>query len=131
MRKVEQTKLHSEKVTGNCMAASFASILELPLSEVPEFEDMENVKWFLALEKWLYDLGYEIVRFNGEMVFKGYYLVSGNSPRGDFLHQVVYKNGEMVHDPHPSNDGINSHTNTWLITPMDPSVRRFPNAKID
>lgn len=34
-----------------------------------------------------------------------YYLVSGYSPRGIF-HVCIYQNGVMVHDPHPTGEGI-------------------------
>lgn len=36
-----------------------------------------------------------------------YYFVSGISPRDpEIAHIVIYKNGVMVHDPHPDNTGI-------------------------
>lgn len=34
-----------------------------------------------------------------------YYMVTGMSPRG-VTHVVIYQNGKMVHDPHPSNSGV-------------------------
>jgi hypothetical protein len=34
-----------------------------------------------------------------------FYLVSGKSPRGIY-HVCVYQNGIMVHDPHPTGEGI-------------------------
>ncbi len=33
------------------------------------------------------------------------YLVSGKSSRG-VGHVVIYQNGKMIHDPHPSNEGL-------------------------
>lgn len=38
-----------------------------------------------------------------------YYLVSGKSPRG-IKHMCIYKNGILVHDPHPSKEGITDLT---------------------
>lgn len=34
-----------------------------------------------------------------------FYIAAGPSPRG-VIHAVIYQNGKMVHDPHPSRDGI-------------------------
>lgn len=34
-----------------------------------------------------------------------FYMVSGKSPRGIF-HVCIYQNGRMVHDPHPTQEGI-------------------------
>jgi hypothetical protein len=39
---------------------------------------------------------------------RGYHIINGLSPRGDFYHSVVGQAGKMVHDPHPSGDGLRS-----------------------
>ena len=31
----------------------------------------------------------------------GYHILSGKSPRGEFLHSVVANGEDIVHDPHP------------------------------
>lgn len=122
MKKIKQTKLQSESVNGNCMATCFASILEIEISDVPEFEEMFHTEhWFQKIEEWFLGLGVELIRFKEDPKLKGYYLVSGDSPRGNFLHMVVYKNGKMVHDPHPSGDGINSLYDVWVLIQIDPS----------
>ncbi|WP_282638114.1 hypothetical protein [Sphingobacterium thalpophilum] len=65
--------------------------------------------WFWILEEWLKHKGYKYV-YGGDredyIGFNGYYFVTGKSPRGDFNHIVIYKDGKMVHDPHPSGAGI-------------------------
>lgn len=40
------------------------------------------------------------------------YMVTGMSPRG-ILHVVIFQNGEMIHDPHPSNDGVAKEGRTY------------------
>lgn len=109
-------------VHGNCFAAAIASILELPLTEVPNFETLFGINdtyYYEVLHKWLGHLGYEIYTdekfkcFHGddsksefkELLKDKYYLVSGKSPRG-VQHICIYKNGIMVHDPHPTREGI-------------------------
>ena len=103
---VDQTLFWTEEEShGNCMQAAVASLLELPLIEVPDFW-ISNHFW-----KAVYEF------FNArKMIFKGmarkdipndtYYIVIGDSPRGATKHAVVYINGQMVHDPHPSRAGI-------------------------
>jgi len=122
MKPVDQTKLHAPEngVNGNCMAASFASILELHLSEVPEFEDMGKDDWFPALTKWLEDLGFTLVHWQTETCLPGYCLAVGMSERGVF-HQVVFKGGALAHDPHPSRAGIKKVDEIWALLPIDPS----------
>ena len=44
MKKVIQTKLHKPKdgTRGNCMAACFSCITEIPIKDIPAFEDIEG-----------------------------------------------------------------------------------------
>lgn len=121
MKPVDQTKLHDPDngIRGNCMAASLASILELPLSDIPEFEDMEG-DWWPNLMNWLESLGFYIIQWREEVCLQGYYLCAGMSERG-VNHQVVYKNGKLVHDPHPSKTGIKKVNEVWALLPIDPS----------
>lgn len=123
---INQTKFHDPEngINGNCMAAALASILELPLSEVPEFEDMgmadpTNKKWFSKFLDWLFDLGFELLVWNKHVPLKGYYLASGMSKRG-YAHQVVYKNGFIIHDPHPDDTGIITFIGQWALLPLNP-----------
>ena len=116
---IKQTVLHTEKTKGNCLQAALASILERrTVDEVPVFEE-EN--WYFQLMNWLEVHNIELVRWDYEVQFKGYYLVVGQSPRGDFKHIVVYKNGEIVHDPHPDNTGLKKIESTWLLVPFNPA----------
>ena len=127
-----------EVVRGNCYAACIASILEVPITEVPNVEvffHLDNGYWNEVMLTFLQSKGWELCsddmlkRFHGNdpklyirgFDFKGtdengwipeyyeykdkYYLVSGKSPRG-VHHICIYKNGELVHDPHPSRDGL-------------------------
>lgn len=90
---------------GNCLQACIASILELKLEEVPHFVTLPDDEWFAFLCNWLYDQGYEVEDFDSVWETDDFMLVVGPSPRS-VSHAVVYKNGELVHDPHPSDVGI-------------------------
>lgn len=107
-----QTKLHSGEVIGNCWPTVIARIIGCRIDQVPNFEELfkiPDMPWFWILQEWLKSKGFEYVADKPKEfydTYDGYYFVSGRSPRGNFNHIVIYKNGKMVHDPHPSGDGI-------------------------
>jgi hypothetical protein len=90
----------------------------MEIDDLPAFEDM-GTEWFLPFSKFLNDNGYEyhgcgtprshgLDRLKTEKGVDGYVVVGGKSPRPHVTrgHAVVFKDGEMVHDPHESNEGI-------------------------
>ena len=113
-------------VRGNCMAAVIASILEMPITDVPNIETLFDVTpslWQEVLMAWTNSLGYDWGNddrfrvfhdkdFGGEnrnklieQLSDTYYIVSGKSSRGVY-HVCIYQNGNLVHDPHPSREGL-------------------------
>lgn len=131
---ITQTKVvvRNEKgdivVHGNCYAAAIASIMELPITEVPNVEVffcsdqdywMEVMHMFLQLKGWeLYtNTDFKVFHDGKHGVAEGkrfdmmqycenkYYFASGPSARG-VRHICIYQNGQLVHDPHPSKDGL-------------------------
>ena len=102
---------------GNCFAACVASILELKIDQVPNFCECEDT-WFADFSRWVARRGYTPLFVKADAVrcryidicpllTAGHYLiVSGLSPRGDFMHAVVEHRGAVVHDPHPSRAGF-------------------------
>lgn len=109
-------------VRGNCLAACIASLLEMPITDVPNFEVLYGINdtyYYEVLWAWLGHLGYEMgtderyscfhgnesnSHFKQELTDK-LYLVSGKSPRGVY-HICIYQNGTLVHDPHPTKEGL-------------------------
>ena len=112
---------------GNCFAACIASLLELPLDALPNFCALEG--WREATDRWLGDRGFFYLDvapgpgFSPETAFgrAGYHIMSGPGPRG-LRHSVVGRAGRMVHDPHPSGDGVIAEEYDFLI-PLDPAAR--------
>lgn len=112
MKPVDQTIFGNKK--GNCFAACVASLLNLPLEEVPNFcADYTDETWWNAFRSWLHKRKLEAFFFEfgdsfDEAPMHGDFLwiASGKSPRGDFLHSTVYKGKKLEHDPHPSRDGL-------------------------
>lgn len=114
-------------IFGDCFRACIASILELPLDDVPHFvqigltphpDDPQplaegNSDWWYYLRDWLRPRG--LIYFDipaGEdapdalISALGYHTITGLSPRGDWQHVVVGRGGEIVHDPHPEGGGL-------------------------
>jgi len=106
---------------GNCLGAAVSSITGIPIGE---FDECEGKRWFEIFYGVLYRHGYE---FHGTLDkledilsysegVDGFYIVGGGSPRSiPAGHAVVFKNGEMVHDPHPDGTGIVSIDYAYMI----------------
>lgn len=110
---------------GNCFSACVASLLELPLADVPYFMGQtDDHDWLGELNTWLaprvlYAL---CLTFGGDYELPGLFILGGQSPRGDWCHAVVARGrGEVVHDPHPSRAGVLSLEDATLLVPLDPA----------
>jgi hypothetical protein len=113
MKQVYQTNM--EPGTGNCLAACFASILEIDLEEVPDLKagtDFKVMQDFLGAHGvepiWLHNKGLDN-SYNGYT--PKYCVLIGASPRYEnLLHAVVGRpkgyGYEVVHDPHPEGGGL-------------------------
>lgn len=122
-------------VRGNCFAAAIASLMEVSITEVPNVEvlfDVDGVSWYGVMDAWIRANGHEIITNNNYKVFHNpaefnqdtrdallselsgkYYMASGMSPRG-VMHVCIYKEGVMVHDPHPTREGIDESTISYF-----------------
>ena len=132
MKPVMQTKLKPPR--GNCWAACVASVLELPLEDVPdvEFEQMDAtpgapdvLRFWKVWREWLAErgLGLQCVGLSDEHpIPPGILIVTGRSPRGDWQHSVVYKDGVLAHDPHPEGGGVTRVETLDLLYPLNPLV---------
>lgn len=112
----DQTRLSDKekKIYGNCLVTCYASYMDLPVEECPQFQflfDCEHPStfWHKVVKLWLSEMGYVVKQFQNDPFHKGYtedyYFAWGMSPRG-VMHQVIYKDGQLFHDPHPSRAGI-------------------------
>lgn len=122
MRPVDQTKLYTPEGghTGNCFPACIASIMDMQLWMVPPFENMFQRDYLERVEEWLNLFGKSLRLGTEETDFDSgfYYIASGRSPRG-VLHSVVYLDGKLAHDPHPSRLGIKSVEYIYRIIPKE------------
>lgn len=102
-----------EMVVGNCFSACVASVLELPIAEVPlffSFEDSVNHNddpiWWRIFQLWLEVHGIVAVCYVAPSPPipgwpEGYSLAGGVSPRNGIMHECVALDGVLVHDPNP------------------------------
>lgn len=120
MRKIDQTIYASDpKRQGNCVSACVATFLGLPLSEVPHFiEHGEAINTSEGTEDrsawWAMTVGFMaghaglwpvfLDRLEDALPHETLF-VAGKGKRG-VLHQVLYRDGELWHDPHPDRSGV-------------------------
>jgi len=125
MKPVVQEFLHDPSIGqyGDCQRAVLASLLELPIADVPHFlQDAKGdpATYWEALQIFCRSHGYVYLTVpNGPANFYGdegdvFHEISGPSPRhaGTF-HAVVGKNGAIFHDPHPSGMGLAGDPSIW------------------
>lgn len=140
---------------GNCQQAALASVLSLPLTDVPHFaaappEDGIPEGWslFRDVRLWLrehHDIDYawtadqEVyaqLREAAPEWVEPYGIALGRTQRGPALHCVVWDlaTWEMAHDPHPDDTGLTEVLQVeWLTPPYDPEpheqIRRWLDAE--
>jgi hypothetical protein len=100
---------------GNCFSACVASILELPIGDVPLFVD-EN--WRSRFLGWLAARGLSATTYalaDGDLAPRGFSIAFGPSERiAGWDHACVAFDGAVVHDPHPSREGLPSGVVRYL-----------------
>lgn len=127
MKPVDQTVFGYPN--GNCFAACVASLLELPIEEMPS---IEGKGFYVVWEKWLAERGLAIADIpagSGSWI-PGLSIVTGKSPRGGVtasgkptLHAVVARDMKLIHDPHPDRSFIDGPpTEYTVIYPLDPAA---------
>lgn len=98
MTPVFQDKFMHEGERGNCVQASLASFLDLPLEKVPAFQDMPRDEWKQSLMLWVSTQGYYFYQQREVPTDVDYYLGIYDTGKG-YAHCVVCSQGEIVHDP--------------------------------
>lgn len=114
-RPVMQTKFGGG--LGNCMIACLASMLGVPLEEVPDIPPTDPTRPF-KLDAWLKrEWGLRLAHLHGDPVLLGIAAIRGGpGPRG-FSHACIYVDETLLHDPHPEGGGLLSMESYYLITP--------------
>ena len=116
MKPVLQTKFG--KGNGNCYAACIASILELPIEDVPNFCKSEN--WFEDSREWVKQHGFDLLMVvaNDEWTPPDtFYIAGGEGGRG-CKHTAVFRKDKLVHDPYPKGLGLQSIEDYIFFVPL-------------
>ena len=111
---------------GNCWQAAVASVLELPLTEVPDIQLYDDDRvWFDKFREWLeqYGLGAIGLATGGNITLQGYHLIECKSTtlKNGELHVVVGLNGKVVHDPNPNATTLGEVVDYIIFTALDPA----------
>lgn len=125
---------------GNCFAACLASLLEISIDEVPQPTISDRGVWSAPGGYWeriatfLHKRGLHMVEIDRDLSKQNEYssaaylespgllwIATGFSPRGNFLHSVVCRDLEIVHDPHPDRTGIEGVIKAAYLVPLDPA----------
>lgn len=129
MKPVKQTRLNIPDVqSGNCWPACVASLLEIPIDDVPP-PPLPGKSWapyWRSFRSWAARRGLALIEVAGDSSFveasEGaealYWIATGRSPRG-VRHSVVMRGAKMVHDPHPSDLGVEDVDTISLFVPLD------------
>lgn len=117
----------------NCFAACVASLLLVPLKDVPNFCALGETAWWVALREWLaaFDVApmmlgitaeeLSAVRSDATHWLRGIPAIAGGkSPRGDFLHAVLVLDGVVIHDPHPDGTGLSDFRDVVVFVSTKP-----------
>lgn len=115
--------MHRHKVyqqrDDDCMRACVATLFHLRHDDVP---DLCQPDWLGVLRLWTRQFGYGVLslELNGAELPPGLLIVAGPSQRLDgFDHAVIYLDGKLWHDPHPSGVGLRKVTSFDLFYRLD------------
>lgn len=125
---------------GDCWRTALACLIQVPRDEVPHFihdypghkvsprGELSTPWWWLKSVEWVEQQrpGWTLENYAPRFpVYDGddvpsRVIISGQSPRGDWLHAVICDSttGELVHDVHPSGDGVLDHREMAVLIPV-------------
>jgi len=134
-------------VSGSCMRTALGCITHTDPEEWPHLEVM-GTEWHMPFMNHLISLGFDFegtcYRNPGESIpdfwarltslspgIDGYFVVNGTSPRAHVTrgHSVVYKDGELAHDPFPGGTGLLEVQTAYMIEHLDYSRSYAPSKK--
>lgn len=129
MKPTKQTVLHdpANGKHGNCLSAVLASLLHLPIEDVPVFTS-PYPKWQQELNAWLRPHGLAYVQMGmfaewcKEYGITGCYSELGGktSRSNDVSHACVGVDGAVVFDPHPDDTGLTEIEAAGVFIALEP-----------
>ena len=125
---ITQTIQHDpdNNINGNCFSAVLASLLHIPIEDIPVFSSEES--WLCQVNHFLQKYNLCYIQVNGlkevirDTCITGmYHEIGGTTNRADCLHAVVGLDGDQFFDPHPSRLGLKEEVNYGVFIVLDPS----------
>ena len=119
-------------INGDCFRACVASIFEVPLDAIPNFTADGPENFAALLDKWstknnLFCFDVSADSLDPDWIKDMYVIATGPSPRDSSkLHAVVWKNGKLAHDPHPSKLGLADEPTIFTFF----ALKDYPKYKI-
>jgi hypothetical protein len=119
---VDQQFLHlpDQGQHGDCMRACIASLLDLPIADVPHFAQIDadgGDNFWIGVTDFCRSRGFAFVTVKGSFVWSAdpiYHIIAGPSPRAAGVHHaVIGLNGRVHFDPHPSRAGLAGDPSEW------------------
>jgi hypothetical protein len=100
---------HSDpSMRGNCYSAAIASVLELPLEQVPHFVAIDGDEWWWTLQRFVGQFGLTSQWIDveekpqwREYRPEGYWIASIRHHGKEWGHSLVMLGDELAHDPMP------------------------------
>ena len=109
--------------SGNCRAAAMASIFEVPLEAVPNFDAEVEEGWNVRLWEWWLERGILLEELgHGDPLDDAYgYTVANGTDQNGHAHSVVYRGGKLAHDPNERNGrrGLAEVASQWVLVLAD------------
>ncbi len=113
--------LPTQRTDSDCFSACLSWLLKLPQDEVPDFTDLEDPnsgKFYHNVADFLKARGLRMMMIEWRDMpawMGGPVIARGTSPR-EKAHAVLWDDDGMMHDPHPSRDGlVGEPTHAMLI----------------
>lgn len=131
MKPVEQTR--TESGYGNCFQACLASIFELTIGDVPDWNANGEGRWLDIYDVWLAERGLALVEVcttkshyrEFPKNFDVYWIGAFKSPRIKGNHAVVMKNYQVEWDPHPLREmGLGDFVSCTFFVSLHPALWR-------
>ena len=109
---------------GDCFRTCIASILEVPLETIPN--RIMADEWANEFNALVAPFGYALLEVApgeefGNRVRGCWAIANGKSPRGT-PHACIWKDGEIVHDPHPLGGGLVEIETFTVFVARDPAA---------
>jgi hypothetical protein len=109
MKFLTQTKFNTSASRGNCFTTCIACLLDMDIQDVPNVETLFEVSPSFhreVMQQWLNIKGYMMRSACEADIQEGAVYIAGGMTSRGIGHACLYQYGLLLHDPHPSKEGL-------------------------